>query len=131
MRYTNYVVVLVSIVKIEENIAHRILWQQKDVIAKHIGQIRERMCETHAREDLLVDNQYSSHNGEAGMYVRLEYSYKSRSWSLRYGEELKTMSRYWAAENFLHYDDSDESNWIWLTEQLIEGVVQDSLQEEY
>lgn len=116
---------------IEEKIAKSILHQQKDVIAKHLEHLQEAMCQNHAREDVVINNGYSCHHGEPGMYVRLEYSKKSRSWSLQHGEALDDMSRYWASEGFLHYDDSDESNWIWLAEQLIEGVVQNALEEAY
>lgn len=87
------------------------------------------MCETYTREEVILDNKHFPDNGEPGMYVRLVYNKKCRDWSLASGDALKRMPDGWGAEAFLHYDDSEQSNWTWVAEQLVEGVIQVSLEE--
>ncbi len=122
---------------IEEKIAHSILHQQKDVIAKHLGQIRETMRENHTREDLLVKNEHSPLLGRYGINVRLSYDKRCRSWGVYRGIEVsKEDWRNWVGYGFLSYDAivtrgnlRVSNDLIELAEELIENCIADAIQE--
>jgi len=111
---------------IEEFICKGILHQQKDVIARHLKEIQLDLRENHKKEELIVKDNHSTFFGDSGIWVRLRYDYRCRSWSLYRGDESKEPWRNWVGHAFLYYEDCDFDD---LAYELVEKVIQNAIEE--